>query len=471
MQSLTHITLDMQRPNYLAVHAVQGDQLSRFVAAKLVDGGTAWSPPAGSLCTIRYIKPDGHGGMYDELENGDPAYSVSGSTVTFAFAAQTLTTPGVVLVELTFYTEDAERLSAFQFRLEVEKNPITDAEMESSDYYNILAQQIAGVLGATSHPPQIDPTTKNWLIWDENSNAYSDSGYSSVGLTGPAPVITSETRTWQASSSGTAIPTGSWSSTIPQGTPGGYIWTKDVVTYNNGDSVTIYMVSYQGEDGEGAPGNQTPLMPTAGGAVGTANAYSREDHRHPPSALHLSETINALPATISNASITEDMHVVVCSFDPSAISGALSWSIANGSVTLSGTLYAPTTIEIELEIGDGQTTSGSVRNDVCIVESGTDGIWAYHKYSDRTYHAWYVGAINLGTGTQFGTSGVYYHASLSSLVAPSFSTTVKSLHGESNGALLIVYCGHASDFKTYWLTSSAAAVSGVSVRLDMYGNW
>lgn len=291
MQSVTQAALDMQRPNYLTVYAVQGDQLTRWVRAQLTDGGAAWTPPAGSAMTIRYRKPDGTGGWYDQLEDDSAAYSVSGSTVTFAFAAQCLTVAGVVLVELTFWTEDAERLSTFAFRLQVEANPITDAEMESSDYYNVLAAQIAAVLGATTHPPQIDPTTKNWLLWDEDDGEYVDSGYSSVGTTGPAPTITSDVRTWQASSSGTTIPSGTWSSTIPAGTPGGYIWSRTVLTYDNGSVVTIYTVAYQGNDGISAPGSQTPLVDQGSGAVGTANAFAREDHRHPAPAVAFQVTL------------------------------------------------------------------------------------------------------------------------------------------------------------------------------------
>ena len=291
MQSVTQAALDMQRPNYLTVYAVQGDQLTRWVRAQLTDGGAAWTPPAGSAMTIRYRKPDGTGGWYDQLEDESAAYSVSGSTVTFAFAAQCLTVAGVVLVELTFWTEDAERLSTFAFRLQVEANPITDAEMESSDYYNVLAAQIAAVLGATTHPPQIDPTTKNWLLWDEDDGEYVDSGYSSVGTTGPAPTITSNVRTWQASASGTTIPSGTWSSTIPAGTPGGYIWSRTVLTYDNGSVVTIYTVAYQGNDGISAPGSQTPLVDQGSGAVGTANAFAREDHRHPAPAVAFQVTL------------------------------------------------------------------------------------------------------------------------------------------------------------------------------------
>lgn len=280
MKSTTSILLDLQRPSFSTVYAVQDDQLARWIHADLTDGGNAWTPPSGTVMTIRYFKPDGTAGLYDTLENGNSAYLISGSSVDFGLAAQCLTVAGVVLMEISFYNSSAERLSSFSFRLQVEKSPISDAELESNDYFNILAQQIAGVLNATTHPPIIDPTTRNWKLWSESQNSYYVSEYSSVGLTGPAPQISNQVRSWQNSNSGTTVPSGTWSSTRLAGVPGKFLWERVVTTYNNGDSVTEYLVAYQGSDGTGAPGNQTP-QPLGTASAGSANAYSREDHIHP----------------------------------------------------------------------------------------------------------------------------------------------------------------------------------------------
>ena len=106
---------------------------------------------------------------------------------------------------------------------------------------------------------------------------------------------------------------------------------------------------------------------------------------------------------------------------------------------------------------------------VYITESGTNGIWKYHKYSDGTYHAWYVGSINLGAGTAW--VGGYFHRSTSALNPPSFSESVTSFYGVVNSGVLAIYCGYATDYSTYWLTGSAPASNDLRVRLDMYGTW
>ena len=87
-------------------------------------------------------------------------------------------------------------------------------------------------------------------------------------------------------------------------------------------------------------------------------------------------------------------------------------------------------------------------------ESGTDGIWTYRKYSDGTYHAWYEGGINLLTGTAW--AGGYFHQSSSSLSPPAFSTAVTSLAGSPNSATLGMFCGHATDYSTYWFNDMSS---------------
>ena len=104
-----------------------------------------------------------------------------------------------------------------------------------------------------------------------------------------------------------------------------------------------------------------------------------------------------------------------------------------------------------------------------IVEQGTDGIWTYTKWNNGTYDAVYVGTVNMQTGSAMG--GGYFHQTTSVLTPPSFSQTVKSLHGAANSAVLFSYVGHANDYSTYWWNASSTAVSNVSVRLEMHGTW
>ena len=104
-----------------------------------------------------------------------------------------------------------------------------------------------------------------------------------------------------------------------------------------------------------------------------------------------------------------------------------------------------------------------------IVGQGTDGIWTYRKWNNGSYDAVYVGTVNMQAGSAMG--GGYFHQTSSALTPPSFSQTVKSLHGAANSAVLFSYVGHANDYSTYWWNASSTAVSNVSVRLEMHGTW
>lgn len=61
--------------------------------------------------------------------------------------------------------------------------------------------------------------------------------------------------TYQVSSSGDAIPSGTWQTTIPSVPEGQYLWTRTVTNYTDGTSTTAYSVGRMGENGEqGIPG-------------------------------------------------------------------------------------------------------------------------------------------------------------------------------------------------------------------------
>lgn len=143
MQITTNATLNLQQPDYSVIYEPQGNQLSRFVLVKLMDGSVPWTIPENTLVLIRYKKPDGTFGAYDTNESGGSAYSVSGSTVTIELVSQMLTVAGNVAAQIDFYNAAGQHLSTFSFRVAVEASPITDGEIESSDYFNVLTATLA----------------------------------------------------------------------------------------------------------------------------------------------------------------------------------------------------------------------------------------------------------------------------------------------------------------------------------------
>ena len=61
--------------------------------------------------------------------------------------------------------------------------------------------------------------------------------------------IKSATVSYQTSDSGTDIPTGTWSETIPEADAGQYLWTKTEIIYDDETNTTMYGVSSMGKNG------------------------------------------------------------------------------------------------------------------------------------------------------------------------------------------------------------------------------
>lgn len=74
------------------------------------------------------------------------------------------------------------------------------------------------------------------------------------GATGKG--IKSTAVTYQASSSGTTVPTGTWVTSVPTVFAGKYLWTRTIITYTDNTTSTSYSVGKMGRDGSvGAGGN------------------------------------------------------------------------------------------------------------------------------------------------------------------------------------------------------------------------
>lgn len=133
------------------LHMVQGDANSRTIVATLWDGAQLYSIPAGAAIMVRFRKPDGTGGLYDTTESGNKV-SYAGSVVTAPVATQMLAVAGDVFAEIDIFGSSsgaaAERLATFRFVVEVAPCVLPDAEIISSDYYNVLAADISDAKAA-----------------------------------------------------------------------------------------------------------------------------------------------------------------------------------------------------------------------------------------------------------------------------------------------------------------------------------
>lgn len=90
------------------------------------------------------------------------------------------------------------------------------------------------------------------------------------GDTGTAATLVSNDIQYQQSDSGSVVPSGSWSATVPAPVAGKYLWTRTVLTFNSGSPVTFYSVARYGIDGTGAVSSVNSVSPDGNGNVSLA---------------------------------------------------------------------------------------------------------------------------------------------------------------------------------------------------------
>ena len=98
-------------------------------------------------------------------------------------------------------------------------------------------------LGTCTDYTEADPTTVSSYTWTKIKGEDGNG-------------IKSTSVTYQAGSSGTAIPTGTWSEDIPTVKTGQYLWTRTITEYTDGSSTTSYNVGMMGTNGKDGTNGQ-----------------------------------------------------------------------------------------------------------------------------------------------------------------------------------------------------------------------
>ena len=108
-------------------------------------------------------------------------------------------------------------------------------------------EEVGAYIGTYSDFEIKDSTSVSAYTWAKIKGEPGVKG--EKGADGTSVKITGKSVTYQASTSGTTTPTGTWVANPPTVAKGQYLWTKTVVTYSDGNSTTAYSVAYQGTNG------------------------------------------------------------------------------------------------------------------------------------------------------------------------------------------------------------------------------
>lgn len=106
-------------------------------------------------------------------------------------------------------------------------------------------EDIGAYIGTCVDYAKDDPTsvgTYKWAKIKGEAGAKGDKGDTGKG-------VKSTSVAYQVSTSGTTVPTGTWSGSVPSASAGQYLWTRTIITYTNDTTSTIYSVGRMGTNG------------------------------------------------------------------------------------------------------------------------------------------------------------------------------------------------------------------------------
>ena len=147
-------------------------------------------------------------------------------------------------------------------------------------YKSTSATSLSGGSWSTTYPGWENGKyiwTRSVITYTNNSTATTDpvcvtGQKGDTGATGKG--VKSSAVTYQASTSGTTIPTGTWSTSIPSVAAGSYLWTRTIITYTDNSTTTSYSVGKMGDTGAtGATGPQGPTGDAGKGVKSTEITY------------------------------------------------------------------------------------------------------------------------------------------------------------------------------------------------------
>ena len=165
--------------------------------------------------------------------------------------------------------DDGTGYSMYRF---VSKNPVKGISPNNSNYWIIVAQRGVGisntdVLYAISSSNTTAPTSgwqttapawkngyyiwsKTKVVYTNGDIVYTDAACITGGKGETGNGISSIIEQYYLSSSATSLLNGSWSNSRPTWKNGWYIWTRSVINYTNGNSITTEAICVTGEKGE-----------------------------------------------------------------------------------------------------------------------------------------------------------------------------------------------------------------------------
>lgn len=187
----------------------------------------------------------GHGGIANVSKTGSSGTNPVVDTYTITYADTTTST-----FQITNGVKGDQGVQTYVYIKYSNREPIADSDLTDtpSDWMGICSTTAATA-----------PTAYGDYSWYEIKGAQGDPGNDVT--------ISSTSVQYQAWTSGTQYPTGTWLDNPPAVTPGNYLWTRTIVNYSDGGQTVSYSTARWGMDGSGAVGSVNNQLPDQDGNV------------------------------------------------------------------------------------------------------------------------------------------------------------------------------------------------------------
>ena len=268
---------------------------------------------------------DGHGGIHSLVKTSSSGTNPVIDTYTITYADQTTS---------TFQVKNGVKGDKGDSQY-VHIKYSSAMPTKNSDMYDTPDNYIGIYSGASSTAP----TAYTSYTWFKYKGEKGDIGT-------PA-TITSQAVEYQAGTSGTIIPSGTWTTAIPTVPSGSYLWTKTTVSFNSGSPVISYSVARMGIDGSGSVSTVNNVSPDSNGNI-TIDAEG----------IGAEPTISTLPISKGGTGSTTALAARTALEITPANIGALS--SANGAVAAEN--LANNAVETE-KIKNANVTRAKLAND------------------------------------------------------------------------------------------------------------
>lgn len=286
----------------------EGDNNSYLVGVHVTDGGIV--PTLTGTVSCKVIRPD----------NAMVTFTgtLSGADVSAVLPSSALTYPGAITVVLKVVS-GSDIMTVLKAVFTVEQTS-TDTIVDPDNVIPSIEELL----------DQIDDMEEGTARANAAADALEDMTVSASAVSGTTPTatvskvsghyniafglvpssISSQVTTYQNSTSGNTVPTGTWQSTQPTTPQGQYLWARTVITWSNSQTTTLYSVSRQGIDGSGSVSSVNGESPDANGnvqlpvdATPTANSTALVESGGVYSAIDsVSGDLSTLSTTVSGLS-------------------------------------------------------------------------------------------------------------------------------------------------------------------------